>query len=293
MTTLDGIFRRVRAETLGAWKTVFYAARNRLSRSPVTGTAPVVVSLTTYGARFRNVHLVVESIGHGTAKPQRILLWLDEGQFSLARPSVLSRLERRGLEVRLAQDLGPHKKWFGVVNGRNEHDDFPLVTADDDVFYARDWLRALVDAHVREPNSVVAHRVRRLSLDGTDLAPYSTWRMAPSGSRSFANFSTGVGGTLYPPAVLAALAKGGLTFLTCAPRADDVWLHATSLRAGVPTRHVLGRGTSIIVPVRGARGGGLFDANVGGGGNDDQIRATYAARDRHELAHALEEPDDH
>ncbi|WP_460511805.1 hypothetical protein [Frigoribacterium salinisoli] len=235
----------------------------------------------------------MESIGHGTVKPRRVLLWLDEDQFSLPRPSVLRRLERRGLEVCLAADLGPHKKWFGVVDGRNEHDDLPLVTADDDVFYARDWLRALVDAHVREPHSVMAHRVRRLRFDGTDLAPYSTWRMAPSGSRSFANFSTGVGGALYPPAVLAALAKGGLAFLTCAPRADDVWLHATSLRAGVPTRHVLGRGTAMIVPVRGAGGGGLLDSNVGGGGNDDQIRATYGAQDRHDLAHALEEHDDH
>ena len=43
---------------------------------------PLVVSLTTFGQRIFDVHLVVESIMQQTVLPNRIILWLDETEFN-------------------------------------------------------------------------------------------------------------------------------------------------------------------------------------------------------------------
>ncbi|MEX5298612.1 hypothetical protein RCG67_07505 [Kocuria sp. CPCC 205292] len=53
---------------------LFCACRNRFATGPVTDDAPVVVSLTSYGDRIRTVHWVVEAIGRGSVRPQRLIL---------------------------------------------------------------------------------------------------------------------------------------------------------------------------------------------------------------------------
>ncbi len=71
-----------------------------------------MVSLTSYGTRIGRVAYAIESIAAGTARPRRLVLWLDDPTRFAARPAALRRLERRGLEVRLTENLGPHTKYF-------------------------------------------------------------------------------------------------------------------------------------------------------------------------------------
>ena len=51
-----------------------------------------------------------------------------------SRPESLRRLERRGLEVRLTQNYGPHTKYYPSLADAIA-DGLPLVTADDDILY--------------------------------------------------------------------------------------------------------------------------------------------------------------
>ena len=86
------------------------------------GDAPVVVSLTSYGSRIRAVHLAVESMVHGTVRPQRLILWLREADVVADPPAPLARLVRRGLELRCTEDWGPHQKYYPYVRSRARHD---------------------------------------------------------------------------------------------------------------------------------------------------------------------------
>lgn len=266
-------------------RTAVLSLRTFFGRSRLTGEADVVVSLTTYGPRTRWAHLAISSIAAGSVRPGRIVLWLDREQYESPLPLSLRRLARRGLEIKLAEDLGPHKKWYGHVMSPDRRE-VPLVTADDDMMYPSSWLRALLDEHRSKATVVVAHRARRLVGSGAQLAPYASWPLAPVGSTSFANFATGVGGVLYPPRLLDRLAEQGRAFVHCAPRADDIWLHATGFRSGFPTRRVSTAAGERFIPVRGARSGGLLDANVAGGGNDEQIVKTYSVDERRALSRA-------
>ncbi len=248
-------------------------ARARYSRRPVTGDAPVVVSMTSYGHRLRTVHLALESIAGGRERPRRLILWLDDPGTVAHPPPALARLRARGLEILPTPDWGPHKKYYPYAASAPHHT-LPLVTADDDVLYGWRWLSSLLARHRQHPGDVIAHRAHRVVLAEGRLAPYAQWadlRRDEAGPRTFA---TGHSGVLYPPAMLDALREAGTAFTGCAPYADDVWLHAMALRSGTTVRPVTD-GLTTFRSVPHTQRGGLRVRNVLGGGNDRQLAATY------------------
>ncbi len=122
-------------------------------KRPLTGDAPVVVSLTSYGKRVQDVSLAIESIGAGRVRPRRLILWLDDERILAALPESLTKQMARGLEVRSTQNYGPHKKYFPYVRSVESHE-LPLATADDDILYPRYWLAGLMTAYVERPEVV-------------------------------------------------------------------------------------------------------------------------------------------
>jgi len=86
-----------------------------------------------------------------------------------------------------------------------------------------------------------------------------------------------VGGVLYPPEFLDALAFAGSAFTELAPRADDVWLHSVSLSSGVQSRLVDFFRDDDFLAIRGTGAGSLMSDNVARGGNDEQIVAVGTA----------------
>lgn len=253
---------------------VYYRAINRITGRTVLGDTPVVVSMTSYGLRANLVFAAVESIAFGIARPRRMILWLDEEELFLDPPVELVRLQRRGLEVRKCADLGPHKKYYPYVAAGDDGSS-ALVTADDDCFYSRRWLKGLYEAHLETPENVIGYRVKKIAInpDGT-LGPYNEWRDVSTVQASFSHISTGVSGVLYPKSVQRALAARGELFLEAAPRADDLWLHATAVSAGVRTRQVHKTSTNYMeLPTAGRTS--LYQENVERGANDRQARLVY------------------
>lgn len=250
---------------------------NRTSQAPVVGEAPVVVSLTSYGQRLRVVHLAIESIAGGRVRPQRLILWTEEESIVTDPPAPLARLRHRGLEILPTTDWGPHKKYYPYAASL-EHHELPLVTADDDVCYGRRWLELLLAAHADHPANVIAHRAHRITLVDGRILPYAQWESPDRGETGPRIFATGISGVLYPPRVLDTLREAGTAFTECAPFADDVWLHANTLRSGTSARPVFD-GATTYRSVPGTSLGGLRAKNVLAGGNDAQIQATYRAED--------------
>jgi hypothetical protein len=258
-------------------------ARNLASRAPVTGAAPVTVVMTTTAARIASVWAAIESIGAGTERPARLILWLDDPALA-ELPTSLRRLERRGLEVRRVDPgLRVHTKWWPYVQGIEAHR-VPMVTSDDDQLYPPHWLTRLHEVAQAHPAAVVAHRAHRVALGAEGLAPYTSWEPVRSTSPGFGNFGTSVSGQLFPAALLDRLREAGMRFLQATPNADDVWLYAQGVKAGFPTVQT-GIAPANYPFVPGSQTGGLYLENVLQEGNDRQLAAVLDETDLERIAH--------
>ena len=150
---ISTLARRLRPKLENRIRSFRLSIYNRFDRRPVAGDpSQPVVSLTTYGSRAKTVHLTIESIARGKVRPSRLLLWVNDSAL-VAKPNPhLRRLQRRGLEIRLTEDFGPHKKYFPYAIGEPNHIT-ALVTADDDVIYPPYWFEELSESHRRQPSS--------------------------------------------------------------------------------------------------------------------------------------------
>ncbi|WP_424446948.1 hypothetical protein [Microbacterium arborescens] len=260
----------------------------RYGRKRLVSTAGPVVSLTSHGSRLRRCHITIESIGRGDSRPSRLLLWIDDPAIFESLPPALVRLQRRGLEVRLTSNYGPHTKYYPFVSSMEDLET-PLVTADDDVIYPPRWLSDLVEASGRMPACVVAYRARRISVDRDGaITPYDAWPFSAEPRPSVLNFGTGHSGVLYPSAMQKALRDRGEAFVPVCPRADDVWLHNTALREGIRVSLVRRRSVAFDT-LSGTQRGALKHSNVTAGANDEQIRRTYSDADLDLLNAAMQE----
>lgn len=253
------------------------ALASRLGRSRLSGGQGPVVSLTTHGPRLSFVHLTLESIARGALRPRRTILWVNDEAVCARPPAPLRRLIRRGLEVRLAENFGPHTKYYPYVEDAEAFTG-PLVTADDDTIYPRSWLQGLAHAHDAHPDVISCYRARQMWFDGDRLAPYGTWQLVASDDASFLHFATGVSGAVYPVRMLTALRERGRAFVALCPAADDIWLNQTALTIGMPVRLVDGVSRDFPL-VEETQADALWYSNWLGGRNDEQLAATYSARD--------------
>ena len=251
---------------------------NRFGRSAITAPSGPVVSLTTYGERFKTVYLVIESIGRGEITPSRVILWLDDEALYDKPPASIKRLKRRGLEVKLTRNYGPHTKYYPYIQSQEFFIE-PLVTADDDMLYPRYWLKKLTEAFRENPAVVNCYRARRITLGENGIGPYHEWGLCASTEANVCHFGTGVSGIIYPPSLQRLLKQAGDEFRKCCPKADDVWLHVQALRAGYKVRQI--EPEAVHFPMLpGTQEAGLFRRNVlHEDGNDQQVRKTYEQAD--------------
>lgn len=266
--------RRTRESTAGI-TVMRLALINRVSRTPIVDRgSDVVLSLTSHGRRVDRVHYTIESIAAGSKLPARLILWLDEPSRVADLSPELRRLQRRGLEVRLTENLGPHTKYYPSLSILRESD--RLVTADDDILYPRRWLSRLQAAAQARPEDVHCMRAHVVGMLGNDVAPYGSWGECWGGGGHPRVFATGVSGVIYPPRMVRALADRGTAFLTVAPKADDIWLHAVAVEEGIPVWQVA-HAAEHYAATPSTQHLGLMHDNVHAARNDVQIRATYSS----------------
>lgn len=254
-----------------------YFCINRWSRkSIVAAEGGVTVSLTSHGSRIETVFCTIESIGKGVCKPGRLILWIDDPKIFENLPKTLKRLQQRGLTVGFCENFGPHTKYFPVV----ESGALPelLVTADDDIFYSRNWLKRLTEENRRTPDMIVCYRAHRVEVSDVGIAPYQLWKPCNTSEASYLNFATGVSGVIYPKSYLLCLKLAGRGFASCAPRADDVWLYAMAIRNGFEIRQIFRRPIHFLEHPS-SQEIALHLDNVMGGRNDVQIANTCTERD--------------
>jgi hypothetical protein len=234
---------------------------------------PVILSLTTIAERLSKVSFTIDALLRQTSQPDRLILWLDE-KLADKIPALLRRQTRRGLEIRLVEDVGPHTK---IIYALKEFPGCRIVTADDDTLYPKFWLAELLAAHEREPQSITCHRAHRMVTDpaGT-LLPYRQWELGSPGhvGPSLWLFPTGVGGVLYPPNALHSEVLNQDVFRKICPTADDIWLKAMSLLNNMRCQKVRPFSTDWPL-VRDSQDKSLCVENVENGKNNIQIRNVF------------------
>ena len=215
-------------------------AMAEIARFPKNGNAPkhdlpaeLIVSLTSYPARFGTLQLTIKSLLDQTVRPDRIILWIGTNAVDQL-PAQVRELEGGFFSIRACEDVGSFTKIVPALAA------FPkafLVTADDDNYYPDFWLERLVAAYDRDTPTIVYHRGHRPTFlpDGS-LAPYRDWERDVADCQSLTPgtsvMPTGVGGVLYPPGSLPAdTADLGLIRRLCST-CDDSWLYFMWRKAG-------------------------------------------------------------
>ncbi|MHA7987752.1 hypothetical protein ACX9R5_18320 [Rathayibacter sp. CAU 1779] len=205
-----------------------------------------------------------------------MILWLSDKDVYDHPPASLVRLVARGLELRLTEDLGPHKKYYPLVESEENIDALTLITADDDLMYGRKWLQKLISAATAFPDSINAYRAHRLTFNERgELNRYNSWIPCWRSTPELFHFSTGGMGTAYPHSFPALIRERGRAFMQAAPFADDVWLHYIAAANDIKTRQLYSFPRHFPAIPPDIESGTLSQVNVYAGGNDRQISATY------------------
>lgn len=190
--------------------------------NPVKRDVPIIVSLTSYEARFKDLEISLYSLLNQSLKPDIIILWLSDEIESLNDlPYEITKYIKNGLEIRFVKDIGSYTK---AIYAFKEYSEAIIVTADDDIYYPQKWLERLYHSYIAHPKDIQVHRAHRVRLKDRKILPYEKWeKHVQEESARFDNFLTGVGGVLYPPNCFLSEVFRNDIFLKYAPTADDIW----------------------------------------------------------------------
>jgi hypothetical protein len=238
--------------------------------APRDNALPVIVSLTSIPSRLHVLHITVRSLLNQTQTPSKILLWL---QHSLAQslPSALSELQSDVFEIRYVDLTCSHRKLIHTLAAFPEH---TVVTCDDDLMYAPDWLAQLYAQHLQHPEAIVANECRQITRDEQgDLLPYKQWpRLVHGASSDRPLLPIGYAGVLYPPRALDERVGDVDLFMRLAPKADDLWFRTMAHLRGTSVRHS-NRPYPKAQPIIGSQQVSLLKTNVRQDGNRLQWQA--------------------
>lgn len=202
------------------------------NREPV-----LIVSLTSYRERFNDLPQTLYSLLNQSLKPDKIILWLDQESEDFADlPYEITQFIKNGLEIKFVKNLRSYTKVFYSFK---EYSDSILVTADDDIYYPRDWLKKLYISYIAHPEDIHVHKAYRITSENNKLSLLKNIKMfVNEESARYDNFIVGYGGVLYPPKCFTPEVFRQDIFFKYSPNADDVWFWFMALVKGRKIRVV-------------------------------------------------------
>lgn len=198
----------------------------------------LIISLTSFPERMPNIIYTLYSLFNQTKKPNKIILCLSEEEFPNKENDVpidVLNFKKNGLIIKWCENL---KSYTKLIPTLEEYPNDIIVTADDDIYYPKDWLEILWEEHEKYPMDIIAHRSRQVTLShNQEISPYTQWNFSYGyKDASFLNFFTGVGGVLYPPNSLHEDVFNKKVFKEVCPHADDIWFWAMAILNNTKTR---------------------------------------------------------
>jgi hypothetical protein len=234
---------------------------------------PIIISVTTFPARIGAVWISMESLLRQTVKPDAIILWLANEQFSDKKiPESLTRLQDRGLTIRYCDDLRSHKKYYYAMR---EFPEACIITFDDDLYYDEKVIERLLNLYEQYPDCICTNRAHQIKIENGKVLPYRQWNhnakhiLVPTKTL----LPTGGAGTLYPPHSLSESAFDASLIRSLCFHADDVWLKLMATLNGKKsvTHSFYNKDFLTVIQTQNEK---LVSQNVFDGGNDAQFENT-------------------
>lgn len=219
----------------------------------------IIVSLTSFPFRIKEVHLVIECMLRQTVLPEKIILWLSKEQFlGVELPFSLISLVGEIFEIRFVDgDIRSHKKYYYALK------EFPnkrILLIDDDLYYPTDMIEQMLNAADDYPNSVICRYGSIVKYSCGRILPYNEWWDEVQSFSNNPNFFLGTGGgtllclsQLYKDVLDIKLAR------SLTPLADDVWINAMINLADTPKIKLA---FGLILPIGRTQNMSLYSKNV-------------------------------
>jgi len=243
-----------------------------VNRLPVKSENRVIISLTTFPQRIGRLWRVIECLLRQSVLPNQIILYLAKSQFQGELediPQNLLKYKNLGLLsiIFVDEDIRSHKKYYYALK------EFPndlIITVDDDIYYANNIVKDLIDLHNEYPNSICCLRGYEVLKKDGHILPYKQWAILyEKCGPLFSIFHTSGGGTLYKKDFFTDEVFNMDIFMSHCSQADDIWLNVMAQLSRTQT--VRGSYYSNLLPVK-SKSFALSTQNVASGGNDRQLR---------------------
>ena len=237
---------------------------------PQAHALDLTVSLTSIPSRLHVLPLTVRSLLSQSRPAKKIRLWLHHS-LELTLPEALTELRSEVFEIHFVGLTCSHRK---LIHNWTAFPQDTVVTCDDDLMYAPDWLAQLHAQHLQQPGAIVANECRQISRnEAGDLLPYKQWpRLAYGASSERPLLPIGYAGVLYPPGTLDERVTDVDLFMRLAPKADDLWFRAMAHLKATPVAHT-NRPYPKAQPIVGSQRVSLLKTNVRQDGNRLQWQA--------------------
>lgn len=214
--------------------------RRSITLSPIIDDS-TIVSLTSYGKRVKGSAIyTIYSLLKQNVRPERVVLWLNEDEYNdNTITSCLRFLLDYGLDVRYAKDIRSYTK---IIHSLNLFPDKHIITADDDIYYTKNFVEEFVKAHHDYPHAIITGFAKVPALDmNNQLKSYSDWpeyHHMPTNFKydTLKLFPLGWAGVFYPSHVFDKEVTNEAVFTTLCPKADDIWLYVMGLRSNAEKR---------------------------------------------------------
>ena len=193
----------------------------------------VIISLTSYPARFKNLHIVIRSLLHQSIRAEKIVLYLGKDSNGISLPKRLLKLQKFNFIIKYDYpDIKPHKKYFFSMQ---EFPEKNIITVDDDLIYDRNLVRDVLNCNEKYPSCVCARRVNLITKKNEVCNMYKDWEWEYKDvlEPSFSLLATGCGGVLYPSNILPPETFDIENIKKYCLDTDDIWLKFMELKNNV------------------------------------------------------------
>ena len=191
----------------------------------------LIVSLTSYGPRFKFLYEVFAQIKKQTLQPEKIILNIDIEEKEVFKKYLKSLSRNPLLEVNYIENLGPGKK---LIPSLLSYPKSCIITIDDDLKFNESLFSELWRKHLENPNSIIATRTHSPRiLDCGYLAPYKDWMTDLSTPmEEITALVTAGSGALFPPNSLHGNVTNYEGFKEYSFSTDDIWYWFHALLKG-------------------------------------------------------------
>lgn len=197
---------------------------------------PVIISIASKEEHFNGLVITLYSLFNQKFRPDRIVLWLSSKYTLNDLPYEITRFLKNGLEIRFVKDIYSYTK---TIYALKEFSNSIIVTAEDDIYYPKNWLKKLYYSYILNPMDIQVHSACRVDFREGKVLPYKDWQKhVKEDSSRYENFPKSVSGILYPPECFSKEVLREDIFLKYTPCADDVWLWVMALLNGRKIRVV-------------------------------------------------------